>query len=66
MFPCLAFDYGYWWIFPIIMIAMIVLCFFMMRGHRGSMMCGRSFGSLGGRSEQSSKRPVDTLNRKNA
>ena len=29
-----------WWIFPLVMIA---LCFFMMRGRRGSMMCG--FGS---------------------
>jgi uncharacterized membrane protein len=29
-----------WWIFPILMIA---LCFLMMRGRRGSMMCG--FGS---------------------
>lgn len=29
-----------WWICPILMIAM---CFFMMRGRRGSMMCG--FGS---------------------
>ena len=37
MFPCVAFGYGYWWIFPIIIIAMIVLCFFMMRGHAGSM-----------------------------
>jgi uncharacterized membrane protein len=26
-----------WWICPILMIAM---CFFMMRGRRGSMMCG--------------------------
>ena len=40
MFPYLAFGYGDWWIFPIITIAMMVLCFFMMRGHAGSMMCG--------------------------
>lgn len=39
MFPCLGFGYGYWWIFPLIMITMMVLCFFMMRGHGGSMMC---------------------------
>ncbi len=39
MFPCLGFGYGYWWIFPLIMIAMIVFCFFMMRGHGGSIMC---------------------------
>jgi putative membrane protein len=33
-------DFSFWWIFPVVMIA---LCFFMMRGRRGSMMCG--FGS---------------------
>ncbi len=32
MFGCawLA-GYGFWWIFPLIMIAMIAFCFFMMR-----------------------------------
>lgn len=29
-------DFGWWWIFPI---AMIILCFFMMRGRMGCMMC---------------------------
>jgi uncharacterized membrane protein len=35
MFPCAWFGYGFgfWWIFPIIMIAMMVFCFFMMRRH---------------------------------
>ena len=28
---------GFWWIFPLVM---IVLCFLMMRGRRGPMMCG--------------------------
>ena len=32
--------YSFWWIVPLFM---MVLCFFMMRGRRGSMMCG--FGS---------------------
>ena len=35
--------FSYWWIFPIVM---MILCFFMMRGRWGSMMCGfgpRSF-----------------------
>ncbi len=42
MFPCAWFGYGFgfWWIFPIIMIAMIVFCFFMMRRH-GMGCCGR-------------------------
>ena len=29
-------DFGWWWIVPV---AMIVLCFFMMRGRVGCMMC---------------------------
>jgi putative membrane protein len=33
-------GFPYWWIFPL---AMIALCFFMMRRRGGSMMCG--FGS---------------------
>jgi uncharacterized membrane protein len=33
-------DSSFWWIFPLVMIA---VCFFMMRGRKGSMMCG--FGS---------------------
>ena len=34
------FSSSLWWICPILMIAM---CFFMMRGRRGSMMCGFGF-----------------------
>ena len=30
-------DFSYWWLFPL---AMIALCFFMMRGRKGQMMCG--------------------------
>jgi uncharacterized membrane protein len=40
MFGSEFFSPSLWWIFPILMIA---LCFFMMRGRKGSMMCG--FGS---------------------
>ncbi len=64
MTPCRAFDYGYWWIFPIIMLAMIVLCFFIMRGHAGSMMCGPGFGRSGGHRGSATDRPPDILNRK--
>ena len=32
-----AINLSYWWIVPI---AMMILCFLMMRGRRGSMMCG--------------------------
>ena len=34
------FNFSLWWICPILMIA---ICFFMMRGRRGSMMCGFGF-----------------------
>ena len=33
-------DGSLWWLFPLVMMA---LCFFIMRGRKGSMMCG--FGS---------------------
>ena len=33
-------NFSYWWLFPILMMA---LCFLIMRGRRRSMMCG--FGS---------------------
>jgi uncharacterized membrane protein len=46
------------------MIAMMVLCFFMMRGHSGSMMCGPACGKSGCHSESASDRPLDILNRK--
>lgn len=60
MFPCAGFGYGLWWIFPLIMIVMAVLCFFMMRGRMGSMMCSGSHG------ENASDRHLDTLNKKYA
>ena len=41
------FNFSLWWACPILMIAM---CFFMMRGRRGSMMCG--FGSRDTNSRQ--------------
>ena len=34
------FNSSLWWICPILMIA---VCFFMIRGRRGSMMCGFGF-----------------------
>ena len=37
MFAAELCNFSYWWIFPVILIA---LCFFMMRGRKGSMMCG--------------------------
>jgi hypothetical protein len=37
MYGAEFFDFSLWWVFPLVM---IVLCFFMMRGRRGSTMCG--------------------------
>ncbi len=66
MFPCFSFGYGYWWIFPIILIAMMGICFFMMRRHAGSMMCCPGFGRSGLHGENASTdRTVDILNNKN-
>jgi len=47
MFWSEFFDFPFWWIFPLVM---IVLCFFMMRGRKGSMMCG--FGSRDAESDR--------------
>ena len=40
-------NFSLWWLFPLVM---IVLCFLMMRGRKGSMMCG--FGSCDGDSHR--------------
>ena len=42
MYALEASNFSYWWIVPIVM---IILCFLMMRGRMGTMMCG--FGPCG-------------------
>jgi putative membrane protein len=47
---------GWWWIVPVFMITMFVLCVFMMRKRMGCIVCGpfsRTFGNsfLNGRSQ---------------
>lgn len=37
-----CFSFPYWWVFPLVM---IILCFLVMRGRRGSRICG--FGYRG-------------------
>jgi putative membrane protein len=64
MFPCAGFGYGLWWIFPLIMIVMMVICFFMMRGRMGSMMCGTGFRKSGNHGEEASDSPLDILNKR--
>ena len=58
MYGAEFFDFSLWWVFPLVM---IVLCFFMMRGRRGSMMCGS--GSQGADSDhaQTSNSAKDLL-----
>ena len=34
------FSFSFWWVFPILMIA---FCFLMMKGRKGSVMCGFGF-----------------------
>jgi putative membrane protein len=41
MYASQLYGFSLWWI--LVPIIMMILCFFMMRGRRGSMMCG--FGS---------------------
>jgi putative membrane protein len=54
--------YEFWWIFPVIM---IVLCFLMMWGRSGSMMCG--FGPRdGSRFTQGSDSAMDILDKRYA
>jgi uncharacterized membrane protein len=54
--------YEFWWIFPVIM---IVLCFLMMRGRSGSMMCG--FGPCDdSRFTQGSDSAMDILDKRYA
>ena len=48
------------------MIGMMVLCFFLMRGRVGSMMCRPGFGRSGTHGESASDRPLDILDRKYA
>ncbi|MEJ2695078.1 MAG: SHOCT domain-containing protein [Candidatus Sulfobium sp.] len=66
MFPCAGFGYGLWWIIPLIMIGMMVLCFFMMRGRMGSMMCRPGFHKSGSNSEEASDSPLELLDKRYA
>jgi len=54
---------SYWWIFPIVMIA---LCFFGMRGRRGSMMCGSGSRDTESRQTGNQKSAIDILDRRYA
>jgi uncharacterized membrane protein len=57
------FSSSLWWIFPILMIAM---CFFMMRGRRGSMMCGFGSRDINSRQFSASDSATDILDKRYA
>ena len=56
-------NFSFWWIFPILM---MVLCFLLRRGRRGSILCG--FGSRGIDSQQTrvSDSALDILDKRYA
>jgi len=55
--------YSFWWVVPLIM---MVLCFFMMRGRRGSMMCGFSPRRIDSQQTGGSESAVEILDRRYA
>ncbi len=57
------FNFSLWWVCPIFMIA---LCFFMMRGRRGSMMCGFGSRDTDGQQISASDTALDILEKRYA
>jgi uncharacterized membrane protein len=55
------FNASLWWIFPILMIAM---CFFIMKGRRGSTMCGFGFRGKNRNPISSSDSATDILDKR--
>jgi putative membrane protein len=56
-----CFAFGWWWIIPIAMIIMFVLCFLVMRGRTGCMTCGpfsRTSRDLGSNGRSESAREI--------
>jgi putative membrane protein len=63
MFDAECIGFSLWWIFPLIMIA---LCFFMMRGRMGSMMCGHGPHDMSSHDEIGAETAKDILDRRYA
>ena len=58
-----VFNSSFWWIFPLVMIA---VCFFMMRGRKGSLMCGFGPRDEEGDSLRDMNSAMDVLDRRYA
>jgi uncharacterized membrane protein len=55
--------FSFWWIVPIIM---MILCFFMIRGRRGSMMCGFGPRAIDCQQTETSESARDILDKRYA
>ncbi len=56
-------NFSFWWIVPIFM---IILCFLMMRGRRGSMMCGFGSSDIDSKKTRTSDSAIDILDKRYA
>jgi len=64
MFGSVFHGYTLWWIFPLLMIILCVfMCFFMMRGRMGSMMCRPGSHGTGIHGGDDSDSALDILNK---
>jgi len=53
----------YWWLFPLVM---IILCFFVMRGRKGSTLCGCGFRRTGNHKIGNSSSAIEILDKRYA
>jgi len=63
MYSSEFFNFSFWWICPILMIAM---CFFIMRARKGTMMCGFGSRDTGNRKINISDSALDILDKRYA
>ena len=54
---------SYWWLFPLVM---IILCFLVMRGRKGSPMCGCAFRGRGSHKIGDSSSAAEILDKRYA
>ena len=55
--------FSFWWVVPIFM---MILCFFMMRGRRGAMMCGLGSRDIGSHHTRDSDSALEILDKRYA